>query len=130
MKSLIAILTSALLLLESLFPSTLALAESSKLSNLYSHYLQHQTISEGSESFANFLWMHYNPDSNHEDASHHHEKLPCLNVHHAFFGAITPSLVSFAYTISEQMYILLKAVPSYSNAYRYSFSLDLLNPPQ
>ena len=130
MKSVLAILTSVMLLLESLFPSSLALAESSKLSNLYNHYLQHQTISHGTDSFATFLWMHYNPDSNHQDASHNHEKLPCLNVHHAFFGAITPTPLTFVYHISEQIFVLFKSVPAYSNAYRYLFSLDLLNPPQ
>ncbi len=131
MKIGLAFFLSFTLLLESLFPNGLALAQSAKMFQLFNHYQEHLLESKNEISFASFLWMHYNPASDHEDASHHHENLPKLHFGQVFFSnclsTVTSILPENNFDFSRLSFLKL---PEYRNRYHFLFSLDLLNPPQ
>ena len=130
MKSVGAVLMATLFLLESLFPKGIALTESSKFFELVQHYTQHVQEFKDDISFMDFLWMHYNPESTHDDASHHHEKLPNFHTQTAFAGLCTTFYKVWA-NQSTGIEILGKLpVSIYENKYFFLFSSDLLNPPQ
>jgi hypothetical protein len=119
-----------LFLVESLFPRGLALVESSKLMKLVEHFQEHVLASDNQMSFAEFLWMHYNPNSDHENAEHHHEKLPNLGNSNTFIGFIYESISSNISPLTSTLRLLNALLPEYKNGYHFIFSLDLLNPPR
>lgn len=130
MKAIFAVGMSLVFLLESLFPKGMALTESAKMFDLMGHFQEHMLESGNDMSFAEFLWMHYNPDSDHENEEHHHERLPNLSLQSAFVGIIYESfnaIVSPVLAISFDSEITL---PEYKNGYFYLFSLNLIHPPQ
>lgn len=120
----------AIFFLESLFPRGLALAESSKMIQLIGHFQEHVLESGNQISFTEFLWLHYNPTSDHENSEHHHEKLPNLNLHSSFVGFIYEGFSILTTPIFSTFGRQFVAIPEYKNGYRFLFSLDLLNPPQ
>ncbi len=116
--------------MESLFPKGLAMAEASKVFQLVEHYQEHVECFGDEISFVEFLWMHYNPDSKHEDASHHHERLPDLNVHSGFVGICAQQFLPTLEPLNIVKIIPVKSIIEYSNAYVFLFIIDVLNPPQ
>ena len=130
MKSIVAIPLLFIFLLESLFPKGLALAESSKMVKLFEHFQEHVLESGNEIGFAEFLWMHYNPNSDHENEEHHHEKLPNLSLTNSFVGLFYQSFNEYFSPVSISYALLYSNLPEYKNGYHFLFSLDLLNPPQ
>jgi hypothetical protein len=130
LKSLITISLGFLFLVESLFPRGLALVESSKLMKLVEHFQEHVLESKNQMSFAEFLWMHYNPNSNHENNKHHHEKLPNLSNSNTFVGFIYESITNKISPLVSNCNLRNVLLPEYKNGYQFIFSLDLLHPPQ
>ena len=108
----------------------MALAESSKMAKLVEHFQEHILESGNKISFAEFLWMHYNPNSDHENDEHHHEKLPNLSLTSSFVGLIFQSVNDLINPLVITNFALASKLPEYRNGYHYQFSLDLLNPPQ
>ena len=130
MKSVTALFLAILLFAESLFPKAIALSESAKFFQLVSHFLEHVQEFKDDISFSQYLWMHYNPESDHEDASHHHEKLPNFHSQTVFFG-ICSAVFRLWVKESNGIELLGKLpLPIYENKYQFLFSSDLLNPPQ
>jgi hypothetical protein len=129
-KSIIVIPLLFIFLLESLFPKGLALVESSKMAKLVEHFQEHVLESGNEIGFAEFLWMHYNPNSDHENEEHHHEKLPNFSMTNSFVGFIYQSITELFGPIDISYAMLVSTLPEYRNGYHFLFSLDLLNPPQ
>lgn len=107
----------------------MAVGESAKLFKLIEHYKEHRDDPKQSINFIEFLSLHYNPDSSHEDESHHHEQLPNL---HAVAITIWTISQAFVYTslISLVSYELPESHMAFLNSYHFLFTWDILNPPQ
>ena len=118
------------LILESLFPRGLALSEYSKLFKLVEHYQEHVLEASNQMSFGEFLWMHYNPTSDHENEEHHHEQLPDLSTSTPFVGFIYESFEGTLAPLIAKFVVFNALLPEYKNGYQYLFSLDLIHPPQ
>ncbi len=130
MKVVMALILCITIFLESLFPKGLAMAESARLTQLFEHFKEHNAHLKQPLNFSEFLWLHYNPDADHEDASHHHEKLPQFQTGLVFMLGLVSAIANFNYdSITSAKYLLTK-LPEYSNKYFYLFALDVLNPPQ
>lgn len=130
MKSLSAIFMALLFLMESLFPRGLSMSEISKAYELIEHYQEHLSEVSDNISFAEFLWMHYNPASDHDDASHHHERLPKLTLGSGFIGICLPVLENFLQSKAVIKHLTSLHPVEYKNGYYYLFFIDVLNPPQ
>jgi hypothetical protein len=130
MKVVVTSFLAVLFLVESLFPKGVALTESFKIFQLVSHYTEHVCEFKDDISFGQFLWMHYNPESDHEDASHHHEKLPDFHSQTVFVSICFNPFKTWV-QVSSGIEILNRLfVSAYENKYFFLFSSDLLNPPQ
>jgi hypothetical protein len=130
-KIVLSIVFAFIFLLESLFPRGLALTEYSKLFKLIEHYQEHVLEELPNQmSFGEFVWMHYNPTSDHENEAHDHEKLPDLSTGNTFVGLIYGSFESSFKPLLSNLALLNMLLPEYKNGYQFIFSLDLIHPPQ
>ncbi|MFT4735660.1 MAG: hypothetical protein ACI9DJ_003331 [Algoriphagus sp.] len=130
-KTVLLIMFAFIFLLESLFPRGLALTEYSKLFKLIEHYQEHVFEEPLNQiGFGEFVWMHYNPTSDHENEAHHHEQLPDLNTGNTVVGLIYGSFESALNPLLSNFVLLNMLLPEYKNGYQFVFSLDLIHPPQ
>jgi hypothetical protein len=130
MKSFIAMALALLFVGESFFPRGLAMSEISKVYELIEHFQEHLVEIGDDISFAEFLWMHYNPASDHEDASHHHERLPKLTLGSGFVSICLPVVQNMLQVNTVTKYLISLQPIEYTNGYYYLFFNDVLNPPQ
>ncbi len=129
MKKIIAITIVIIILGESILPKSIGFMQSFKIVSLIEHYQVHLNETNKSISFNEFLWMHYNPSSKHENPKHSHEKLPNFDSQNSFH--IIQITIEYLNLIKSNFigFIDNKFIEFFSS-YIYLFSLDLFNPPR
>lgn len=126
MKKVISLLFATLFFLSSLI-SGQGISELNKISALVEHYKHHQEEHNGAElSFANFLWMHYDENSNHKNEENH-DGLPLF--HHCtsivFFINETSSSISF-----KEEFDIISFNRHLTNLYEYNNCHSIFQPPK
>lgn len=112
---------------EGLLPKGIGFSQTSKIGDLYSHYITHK--SHGI-SFVKFLWMHYSSESKHKANHEEHKKLPSFESQFSFIAFVSQcsfatDLFSKVFEISDRL-VLNKT----DNLYHFQYLRFLLNPPQ
>lgn len=114
---------------ESFLPNNLGILQSFKIGSLIEHYQQHITESPEEISFNEFLWLHYNPSSKHENQKHDHEKLPSFDSGLSFH-IIQNQIEKLEISKNIINQFLKVQFQDFKFSYIYSFSLDFFNPPK
>jgi hypothetical protein len=125
-KRSLAILLSALLLLQALAPFA-DTAELGRLSSLVEHYREH--CKEESISFAQFLSLHYSPDSEHSSSGDHpslplHSSIFSAHAPQPFFAAAAPALARAALGVVRIL------APRSVETYAFLLCVSIFQPPK
>jgi hypothetical protein len=129
MKRIIAITIVIIILSESILPKTIGFMQSFKIVSLIEHYQVHLKETSKQIAFNEFLWMHYNPSSKHDNPKHSHEKLPNFDSQNSFHII---QIIIESITLPKVNYLGLMDTNfiEFKSSYIYLFSLDLFNPPR
>ena len=130
MKSIVVAALAFLFIGQSFFPKGFAMSEISKVYKLIEHYQEHLSETNPDISFAEFLWMHYNPASDHNDAIHGHDRLPKISFGSGFIALCAPIIRNLITSLTEVTDLRTLQTSEYKNGYYYLFFVDVLNPPQ
>jgi hypothetical protein len=129
MKKVLIFSLAFIIFFESILPKGIGMEQSFKISELIEHYKTHLAESNGKISFSEFIWLHYNPASKHENPNHNHEKLPHFDSQISFF--IFQNAINVFIILNQQSVFYNQAkFIELKSSYLFSFALDFFNPPQ
>lgn len=102
-----------------------------KMPVLIHHYLEHRA-DDASQSFADFLKLHYSNHLNHGDTKHHdHTKLPYKTSDYATAHSLMAFEAPVSFMVPNPPIYHVKLVPGY-NGFMYSFAIvsTIWQPPK
>lgn len=128
MRSIIALILITTVLGNSLIPS-LGFEQSTKISEVFKHFKEHNLDEEEKLGFWKFIQMHYNADSKHFDSNKsEHQTLPNLDL-----SSIALFLVEGFFVLEFFLFSIhsIKIKHSlYKNLYKFSLINLLYGPPK